>query len=158
MNALDAALVATAVVLLVVLILRVIGANPNVPLWGVTPWILLLAVLAEGFAKVHLTLPATVSPVDEATLWVFVWALLLQVTAGVIAVVNEELDFGVSIRDEPMPYSQGRIGGIRGGGSGIFWWIYTSRVQNNIGDGRGGNRYEDTRLYSPPSVLSWEYD
>lgn len=135
---------------LALLIPRVVGANPNVPLWGMSPWFLGLAVLVEGLAKVHSILPAGLGSLDQVTLWVFVWALVLQVAAGVLAVVNEELDFGVSIRDEPVPYSQGQVGGFRGGGSGVLWWFYTHKGRNNLGDGRGGNRYEDTRWFSPP--------
>ena len=150
MGSLDIALVVTIALLVSALILPAFGVKPRVLAWGATPWVLGLAALAAACTEVHLLLPDTLSPVNQATFWVFVWALLLQVAAGAIAIVNEELDFSVSIRDEPVPYSQGRIGGIRGGGSGVFWRLYTQEGRNNLGDGRGGNRYEDTRWYAPP--------
>ena len=150
MGALDIALVTMTALLVAALALRVFGVIPRVSIWGATPWLLGLAALGAGFTKVHLLLPDALSAIDHATLWVFVSALLLQVTAGAIAIVSEELDFGVSIQDEPVAYSRGRVDGLRGGGTGVFWWLYTEKGQNNLGDGRGGNRYEDTRWYSPP--------
>lgn len=32
----------------------------------------------------------------------------------------------------------------------MFWWFYTHRVRSNRGDEKGENRYEDSRLYTPP--------
>ncbi len=151
MNALDVAIyIAGASMVAVWASLSLGGPRPLRILLRSTLTLLFVTLAVEALAKLHLHLPSGMTAIDQATFWVFIGALLLQVTAGVVAVVNEELDYDVSIRDDPRPYSHGGVTGFRGGGSGVLWWFYTHRVRNNLGDGTGGNRYEDVRLYSPP--------
>ncbi len=84
------------------------------------------------------------SAINVATLVVFSVALLLQVISGIILFLSkfdspigfEEIAEGVP--PTPLAYSQGEIGGLRGGGRGIFWWFYTEKYD------------EDVRVYASP--------
>ena len=62
-----------------------------------------------------------------ATLGVLSWALLLQVLAGLLSLVYAIDPRGHAPQDasEETKYSVESIGGIRGGGKGILWWLYT---------------------------------
>ena len=94
----------------VILARRASGLLATAALLALTPRLLL-----------RLDLPA----IDMATLCVFIWALLLQILAGLLAFL-ETIDPKLEPDEElSIPYAEGSVGGIRGGGDGIFWRLYT---------------------------------
>lgn len=84
------------------------------------------------------------SAIDLATVIVLSIALALQVFSG-IALFLSKLDSQIGFEDiaagvppTPLAYSQGKIGGFRGGGQGILWRLYTEKYD------------EDVRIYASP--------
>lgn len=84
------------------------------------------------------------SAVDVATVIVLSIALFLQVYSG-IALFLSKIDSLIGFEDvadgvppTPLAYSQGKIGGFRGGGRGILWRLYTKKED------------EDVRVYTTP--------
>lgn len=78
------------------------------------------------------------SAIDMATVGVFSFALFLQVLSG-IALFLSKLDSPIGFEDvadgvppTPLAYSQGEIGGFRGGGQGILWQLYTEKYDDDV--------------------------
>jgi len=74
--------------------LSLVGPRALLILLRGTVMLLVAALAIQVLTKVHSHLPSEMETIDQATLWLFVWALLLQVGAGLLSLadpINEEI-------------------------------------------------------------------
>ena len=148
MSALDVAMYITAAAAVAVTaVLSLGGPRPlGILLWSVFT-LLVVALVSEALAKLHLHLPSEMTVIDQATFWVFGFALFAQLIAGVLSFLKE-----VEPASSVLPYSEGSIGGVKGGGRGFLWWLYT--VKRTGSKPRGAEVVQvDSRTFASP--LRW---
>ena len=78
------------------------------------------------------------SAIDMATLGVFAFVLFLQMIWGIISFLSK-FDSPIGFEEVadgeppiPLAYSRGKISGLRGGGRGILWPLYTKKYDNDV--------------------------